>query len=174
LQLLGARWLRSVALLLASVALWQVAGCVIPPQEVEFSQNHLPFIDWAKATPDIDYQISKNSGEVTTFSIENAADDIDGDVLETIWYWTVGDDPPHPEFGELSMTLDAVCQGAEALRNADSMIVEVVISDRPGTLAWRGEKGDAVDPGVDDEGNPLPLIKHVWAVTLTGDCTNGN
>lgn len=171
LQLVGARWPGSAVLLLAFVALWQVAGCVIPPQEIEVSHNHLPYIDWALTIPtDIEFSITKATGGVTTFSIEDAAIDVDGDTIETIWYWIAANGKPYREFGELSMTLDAVCQGVQDLRDSESISVEVVISDSPGALKWTNALDNPVDPGLDDEGNPLPLIKHVWVVTLEGDC----
>jgi hypothetical protein len=155
---------------LAMVALWQV-GCVIPPAEMELAENRLPYIDWALTLPsEIEVAISKDSLSVTTFSIEDAAIDPDGDEIEAIWYWVAEDELPHREFGELSMNLDAVCLGVQALRDSQSITVEVVISDRPGALKWVGEVGNQVDPGLDDEGKPMPLIKHVWVVELTGEC----
>lgn len=158
-------------MLLVLLALWQVAGCVIPPAEVELAPNSLPYIDWQLTLPsEIEVAISKDSLAVTTFSIEDAAFDPDGDPIETEWYWVDDNELPHREFGELSMTLDAVCLGIQALRDANSITVEVVISDQPGALKWLGEVGNPVDPGFDDEENPLPLIKHVWVVDLTGEC----
>ncbi len=171
LQLVRARWLGGVVLLLAYVALWQVAGCVIPPQEVEVSHNHLPYIDWALTIPtDIEISITKATGGVTTFSIEDAAIDIDGDPIETEWYWIAENGKNYRQAGELSMTLDAVCEGVQDLRDSERITVEVVISDSPGALKWTNALNNPVDPGVDEEGNSLPLIKHVWVVTLKGEC----
>ncbi len=135
------------------------------------TQNHLPYIDWALTIPtDIEFSISKATGGVTTFSIEDAAIDVDGDDIDSIWYWIAENGKPYREFGELSMTLDAVCLGVQDLRDSENIAVEVVISDQPGALKWTGDLVNPVDPGVDDLGAPLPLIKHVWVVTLEGEC----
>lgn len=174
LQLLGACWLRRCNWLLATIALWQVAGCVIPPQEELLFDNHLPYIDWALVSPDKEGKINRPSGEVTTFSIEDAAIDIDGDEIEAIWYWFVDNGQPHRVPGELpgelSMTLDDVCGFTPDISDEEWIFVVVVISDQPGALQYYDDPKQPVVSGADAEGNKLPLIEHLWAVPLEGDC----
>jgi hypothetical protein len=173
LQLLGARWLGSAVLLLAIIALWQVAGCVIPPQEVGLVENHLPFIDWAAASPDMELTINKPSGEVTTFSIDGAVYDVDGAIedIETIWYWFTDDnDQPHRRNGDLSMTLDDVCGLTPDIGDAKQIFVVVAISDEVGALGFYDNPQQPVVTGEDDDGKDLPLIQHVWVATLVGEC----
>jgi hypothetical protein len=52
----------------------------------------------------------------------------------------------------------------KALREAEWIVVEAVVSDHK--LLWVGAEAPAepVDPGVDEEGNPLPLVKRTWQI----------
>ena len=173
LQLLEARWLRNAVLFLVTIALWQVAGCVIPPQEVVATQNHLPYINWELVIPtDNEFTLSKAAtGVTTTFSIEEAAVDPDGDPIETHWYWSVEGKLPHYEQADKSMTLDSICLLHQDARDAKEIIVEVAISDQPGAMKFeRKLDEEPVDPGVDDQGNELPLIKFAWVITLLDNC----
>lgn len=167
---------EAVSALLLGVALWQTAGCVVPPPEVEDVENFPPVIDWALTTPP-EYHTSVIDlalvGEQIDFSIEGAVYDPDGEDLYFQWYWETLQQGVLRSLGALDHAVlrrDIVCLESGVADSAVDvlMMVHVVVSDHP--LDWTGALDEPVVVDVDDNGNPFPLIERVWLVGTKGDC----
>jgi len=158
----------------AAAVLWQLAGCIVPPPEVVEPENRPPWLDWTLTTPQEDELTWDRSTEShKEFSIEGAVFDPEGDRIEILWYWVGTNELPESEYGTETMLLENLCQNNNSFATAISgefITVEVVVSDHK--LKWLGNAGEEgpVDTGVDDSGNPRPLIKRIWVVKLLGEC----
>ena len=167
----------SLKYLLFIYALWHAIGCVIPPDDYETSRdNSPPFIDWALTVPEpgepkvLDLAIG-DSGE---FSVDGAVFDADEDFIYYFWYWRMPElKLLEDEAGYETFVLEGLCQFSE-IRKLDEdtgakLTVHVVVSDH--SLKWNSNnKEQPVDTGIDENGNPRPLITRVWVVDLTGNC----
>ncbi|MFH1530046.1 MAG: hypothetical protein ABIK09_04820 [Pseudomonadota bacterium] len=148
--------------LLLSVALWQVPGCLIPPDVVEDPDNQPPELDWKRSTPEgFEYTFDRSKGQSVEFSIANAVTDPEADPLFFVWYREVPDDGPKPEVGSLTMTLYP-CDNF-SLRNAKRVNVAVWVSDEP------------LEFDTDAELFPIsygsrPPAARFWTVELLGEC----
>ncbi len=118
--------------LLLPVVLWQVLGCLIPPDVVEDPNNLPPELDWKLSTPvGFEYEFDRKYGLNLEFSIANAVTDPEADPLFFVWYWKVpgSEKGPFPEVGNASLSLDP-CE-KYSLRNAERVDVAVWVSDEP-------------------------------------------
>jgi len=151
-------------LLLLPVVLWQVLGCLIPPDVVEDPDNKPPELEWKLSTPEgFEYTFHRNLVDSLNleFSIANAVKDPEGDPLYYVWYWEVPDDILKPEVGTDSMTLFP-CDSI-SLRNATRVNVAVWVSDEP------------IEFDNDAELFPIsygtrPPAARFWTVELLGEC----
>ncbi len=178
LQSMHARWSTGVVCLVSICALWQVAGCVIPPPEVESGgPNSSPWIDWSLTVPEGVYATyNLGTGGVAEgpmeFSIEGAVFDLEGDDLQFMWYWVAPDDTFYQLTGNEVAVLENLCTygSIKEVEDGVTIPVHVVVSDHK--LRWQGGKEPTkpVDPGNDENGEPLPVITRVWVVGFIGNC----
>ena len=159
------RGVRAALLMfLLPVVLWQVPGCLIPPDVVEDPDNDPPEIDWKQSIPEgFEYAFDRSTGQSVDFSIANAVTDPEADKLYFVWYREVPDNGkgPVPEVGNLSMSLDP-CE-IFSLRNAALVNVAVWVSDEP----LEFDKGADLFPI--SHGARLPVVRY-WTVELLGEC----
>ena len=156
--------LAALLLLLLPVALWQVPGCLIPPDVVEDPDNHPPELDWKLSMPKgFEYTFFRNLEESVEFSIANAVTDPEADPLYFVWYREVpgSDKGPVPEVGNESMSLDP-CE-IFSLRDASRVNVVVWVSDEP------LEFDEFAEPAPIVYGTRPPIVRF-WRVELLGEC----
>ena len=155
------------------VALWNPAGCVVPPPEIHEHPNEPPSLDWSQTVPPTDeFPFQRREQQLMQFNIEGAVDDPEGDPLDAIWYWVDPEGSPHFLFGNLTMTFDNPCD-LKSFANppAGSYItVEVVVSDHELDWAPTVDETQPVRTGTDEKGTPYPMIKRVWVVELVDTC----
>jgi len=148
--------------LLLPVVLWQVLGCLIPPDVVEDPDNQPPELNWKQSTPEgFDYAFDRSTGQNVEFSIANAVKDPEADPLYFVWYREVPGQDPIPEVGNLTMTLRP-CENF-SLRNASRVSVAVWVSDE----FLEFDKDAELFPI--DYGTRLPAARF-WTVELLGEC----
>lgn len=161
-------------LVLCGIAVWHPARCVIPPEEVEESENLPPLIDWSLTTPTKDRNvfIREKLADTLRFSIEQAVYDPEGDRIETLWFWIYDDGSARAQVGAKTHLFENNCYTDAKFESSDWIIVEVVVSDAE--LTWRGtgSTGDQypVATSLDKEGNPRPAARRTWLVELQGEC----
>jgi len=163
------RGIRAALLwLLLPVALWQVPGCLIPPDVVEDPDNRPPELDWKLSTPEgyevkffRDFEIS------VEFSIAISVTDPEADPLNYVWYYDVpGSDVeddlgPMPLVGKETMTL-IPCE-IYSLRNVNRVDVAVWVSDEP----LEFDKDAELFPII--YGVRPPAVRF-WTVELKNEC----
>lgn len=168
-------------LLLAAAVLWQVAGCVVPPDEQFESPNLPPWIDWSLTVPAEDQFVFDLSNKlVEEFSIEQAAEDPEGDSVYAFWYyrvWRLIEDTDKYEkgksyklfagFGELSYDFPTCTHSP-----APGSRIQVVVAVSDVKLKWVGsvDEDNPVEPGEDEDGEARPMVKRVWWMDLDGVC----
>lgn len=154
----------ALLLLLLPVVLWQVPGCLIPPDVVEDPDNQPPELDWKLSMPEgFEYTLDRSLDMSVEFSVANAVKDPEADPLHFVWYHEVPDSEqgPVPGVGNESMSLDP-CE-IFSLRSADRVNVAVWVSDEP--LEF------------DEDAELFPIIYGIrppaaryWTVELLGEC----
>ncbi len=148
--------------LLLPVVLWQVPGCLIPPDVVEDPDNRPPELDWKQSSPEgFEYAFDRSTGQSVEFSIANAVTDPEADPLFYVWYRQVPGQDPIPMVGKLTTTL-LPCENF-SLRNATRVNIAVWVSDEP------------LEFDKDAELFPIsygsrPPAARFWAVEFLGEC----
>jgi hypothetical protein len=153
-----------LALLLPFV-LWQVPGCLIPPDVVDDPDNHPPELDWKLSTPEgFEYLLYRDLEDPRQeFSVANAVKDPEGDKLYYVWYYEVpgSERGPNPVYGNESISLEP-CEIVR-LRNAARVNVAVWVSDEP----LEFDKDAELLPI--SYGSRPPAARY-WTVELLGEC----
>lgn len=155
----------ALLLLLLPVVLWQVPGCLFPPDVVDDTDNLPPELDWTLSTPvDFEYKFDRSTGLNLDFSIANAVTDPEGDQLYYVWYREVPDSGkgPIPEVGHESMFLDP-CDNT-TVRNSPRVNVAVWVSDEP----LEFDKDAELFPI--DYGTRTPVARFWTVVFIGGEC----
>ncbi|MBM4371160.1 MAG: hypothetical protein FJ098_05875 [Deltaproteobacteria bacterium] len=156
---------RTGALLASlSVALWQVPGCLIPPEMEDSRENLPPEIDWGLSQPQgFEHTVDRSSDPSVEFSIANAVEDPEGDPLSYVWYHEVPGSVlgPVPMVGNKTMVLYP-CE-IFSLRTASRVDVAVWVSDE--LLEFSKD----VTPFPVVSSSPTPEARF-WTVVLLGEC----
>lgn len=149
------------------LAVWQLAGCVVPPPEVREEDNLPPWIDWNLTVPNIDEPtFDRTTEDRLEFRLDDSVQDPEGDYVDVLWFWVGPDGLPTPVYGSDTMDL-RVCDNRK-LANATPgqyVAVKVVVSDAE--IEWTGDLDSALPVEV-PEG--FEVARRIWYVKLLGEC----
>ena len=174
--------------MLTAIALWQSAGCTVPPPEPGLEPENLPpILEWDLATPAgfwTNHVLQPGSAGTPeagiTFDLTQAVFDPEGDRILFQWYWT-GTNGKYFSGHELTprgtFTLRPCEEGIGDASPPPPIVVEVAVSDRD--LLFVGEEDNPEYPPVyaepiDDTETPEEAAARVeyrtWNVYFTESC----